>query len=159
MKVLFLDFDGVLNHSDFFQSFLDEHDQLIAPIPNADERLDGACVAQLNRVVEATGAKIVVSSTWRLFRSVSELQTILNRFGFVGEVIDKTTTLNQYNYDRRSKEIDLWLLEHPEVEMFAVVDDDLVDGFHECFVQTKFHGGGLTSERADQLIRVLNGAL
>src|SRR5262245_22677615 len=53
-RVLFLDVDGVLNHEAAFTTMK------LGPAP-----IDPACVAQLDRVVEATGAKIVLSSAWR----------------------------------------------------------------------------------------------
>lgn len=56
MKVIFLDVDGVLNN----QHFLMQHQAQASSLYDA---LDPACLEQLKRIVEATGAHIVVSST------------------------------------------------------------------------------------------------
>ena len=44
----------------------------------------------LNELIKKTGAKVVITSTWRLSRSVEELQRVLDYKGFEGEVIAKT---------------------------------------------------------------------
>ena len=51
---------------------------------------DPDAVNRLNTIITLTGAKVVVSSSWRHGRSVEELQSILNQVGFVGEIIDIT---------------------------------------------------------------------
>jgi hypothetical protein len=63
VKVLFLDVDGVLNQHDFCQK------AMCGPI-HRDK------VERLNRVLDATGAKVVLSSAWRyiLFRKEATLR-------------------------------------------------------------------------------------
>jgi len=64
-RALFLDFDGVLNHADFLYA---GHPQTVAsPHYNYDKResFDPAAIARLNQITDATGAVIVVSSSWR----------------------------------------------------------------------------------------------
>ncbi len=48
MKVIFLDIDGVLKEEDYDAEFKDE------------------CFARLKRIVDATGAEIILSSSWRI---------------------------------------------------------------------------------------------
>ena len=48
MKVIFLDIDGVLKQEDYDAEFQD------------------ACFARLKRIVDATGAIIILSSSWRI---------------------------------------------------------------------------------------------
>ncbi len=52
MKLIFLDVDGVLNGHEFQPG---AQSNLIRP----------DCVARLNRILDATGAKLVISSAWR----------------------------------------------------------------------------------------------
>lgn len=89
MKVIFLDFDGVL---------VTVHDRYTAGSP--------FCVFNLNRIIEATGAKIVVSSSWRILFEMEELTRFLKEWGVQGEVIGKTPV----NHDgERGDEIQAWL--------------------------------------------------
>lgn len=114
MRVIFLDFDGVLNTP----AFLDEVGDYGAIA--AAHQIDTRAVDELNRLVGLTGAKVVVSSTWRRYHSVEELQKLLESRGFRGEVIGKTPELWCY----RGAEIQDWLYEHLEVEQFVILDDD-----------------------------------
>ena len=55
MKVLFLDIDGVVClHKD-------------KDWDNEEEIFDAACCRKLQEIVSATGCKLVLSSSWRLF--------------------------------------------------------------------------------------------
>jgi predicted mannosyl-3-phosphoglycerate phosphatase (HAD superfamily) len=61
VKVIFLDIDGVLcNHESISAGYKTRTAPEQDPYgPHVD------CVAALNRIIKETGAKIVVSSTWR----------------------------------------------------------------------------------------------
>lgn len=104
-RVIFLDIDGVL-----------------APIRRWDRYgdLDPACVGVLNEIVARGGADVVVSSTWRHSRTVTQLQTMLDVGGFTGRVLDKTPTGTPGA--SRGEEIALWLARHP-VHGCAIIDD------------------------------------
>lgn len=189
MKVIFLDFDGVLNHQDWFVRRRDEvkQDEIVAQYPFYE--IDPESIKQLNRIVNETGAKIVVSSTWRHGRTVSELQEILERVGFIGEVIDKTPGFHAKGTDNdgekigytvpRGCEIDWWLdnkgkfqrinwsteeqqkyIDKAIVKNYVILDDDsdMLYGQREHFVKTYFMNG-LTEERADECIKILNSTL
>src|SRR5260370_6892656 len=56
MKIIFLDVDGVLNHSGT-EGWKTTKDAFV---------LDDECLKQLSRILISTDAKIVLSSTWRL---------------------------------------------------------------------------------------------
>src|SRR5258708_3844439 len=114
MKILFLDFDGVLNSNEWFSSL--ERGGRSTKV----EQIDPAAVARLNRIVDASAAKIVVSSSWRLGHSVEELQQILEERGFRGEVVGRTPDLNIV----RGLEILAWLSAQAEVpESYCILDD------------------------------------
>jgi len=104
-RVVFLDIDGVL-----------------APIHRWDRygELDPGCIRVLNEIVAGAGADVVVSSTWRHGKTVTELQGMLEAAGFVGRVIDKTPT-GVLGADR-SDEIASWLAEHA-VDGYVIIDD------------------------------------
>jgi HAD domain in Swiss Army Knife RNA repair proteins len=104
-RVVFLDIDGVL-----------------APIHRWDRygELDPGCIRVLNEIVAGAGADVVVSSTWRHGKTVTELQEMLEAAGFIGRVIDKTPT-DVLGADR-SDEIASWLAEHA-VDGYVIIDD------------------------------------
>lgn len=154
MKVIFLDFDGVLcNRESIFAGYkghiVPKHEPYGA---HAD------CVAELNRVVEQTDAVIVVSSTWRKCRNPRATMTeTLKRWGVTGRVIDITPQLygDQYAYKRRGCEIQRWM-DHYPTESFVILDDDS-DMAHlsHRLVRTTMQTG-LTKADADRAIAILN---
>lgn len=127
MKIVFLDFDGVLNSHLYFKS-----------TPRGKELhddIDPEAVARLNTLCTETGAKIVVSSTWRLGRPVDALQAILDARGFKGEVIGKTEDMRcGPNSDAilRGNEVLQWIKAHPaecgapywDFSEYVILDDD-----------------------------------
>lgn len=86
MKIIFLDIDGVLNHCETRSGICSPTEPL--PLPIAPE-----CMARLNRLIADTGAKIVISSSWRKFARWQDLGPALMRHGLVGAVIGETPDL------------------------------------------------------------------
>lgn len=132
MKIVFLDFDGVLNSTLFF----------IAN-PGAEicteEQVDPAAVARLNTIVSVSKADVVVSSTWRLHHDAAYLQRILDMRGFRGKVIDTTPVLH---HRVRGREIQAWLNWHPETEKFVILDDDSdMEHLSDRLIKTAFVNG------------------
>lgn len=81
-RLIFLDIDGVLNtcqHGSFRCSLNGQEYHAFCP----------KTVAALNRITDETGAKIVVSSTWRL-KGLDVMRAILGDQGVTGEVIGLT---------------------------------------------------------------------
>lgn len=81
---IFLDFDGVLNNRQWFieckdQWISDTDNKLLLPHPTKD--VDPVLVSNVNRLVEQTGANVIVSSTWRILNSLDQLQATINRAG------------------------------------------------------------------------------
>ena len=64
MRIVFLDFDGVLNSHAYFNARTEKFED----VGEAGE-LDPTAVERLNRIIDATGALVVVSSSWRYARS------------------------------------------------------------------------------------------
>ena len=111
MKIIFLDFDGVLNSCERRYH---------------DDPLDKTMIQNVNSVIQTTGAKVVVSSDWRRRNSLSSLQKDLNSFGFVGDLIDKTSEIFSRNCDlesERQQEIFKWLDSNPQVTQWIAIDD------------------------------------
>lgn len=81
--------------------------------------------------------------------------------GFVGEVIGQTPSkVHPGASTTRGEKIQEWFDEHGVPEQFVMIDDDPQIFHHEGhFVKTHMHQGGLTEERAERAIEVLQGNL
>ncbi len=153
MKVLFLDFDGVLNDT----TFIDLTEDLFSA-----QQIDPRAVALLNEIVRATGAKVVVTSSWRRVHRDLVLSEILRSRGFEGELLGSTPSF-QISPDGipkvRGDEIQAWLDASSEpVETFAVLDDD-ADMVHlEHHLARTDATRGLQAEQVAAAVRHLNDA-
>lgn len=148
MKIVFLDFDGVLNSNRWVR----ENIHLIpANHLFMHNNLDHAAVARVEKIVQASGAKVVISSTWRLLNPIAKLRDILKNHGFTGEVVDITPRLGT----ARGNEIADWLNKHGPVESFVILDDDsdMVHLKHRL-VQTSWDFG-LLDEHVAKAIEML----
>lgn len=152
MKVLFLDVDGVLNHAAWMETRKDGRLSAGEDFGWWASMLDPRAVTLLNSVLDRTGAKVVVSSTWRLQHGLASLQKLLESAGFTGEVISRTPS---HDEGGRGAEIFQWLDFHPEVEAYAIVDDsDDVYPLGSRLVQTSWECG-LQENHADALVAML----
>ena len=142
MKVLFLDIDGVLNSQNWFayrlycvknnmvnilMNFVDTDDR---NIKHKLTMLDDRAIANLNRIIEETGCKVVLSSSWRSSIESENIftQNLLKLKGFKYEFYDVTPRLWFSDFSiRRGEEIKFWLdkeSEKHEIESFVILDDD-----------------------------------
>lgn len=144
MKVLFLDIDGVVNHSD--TSFKYNH-----------WPLERYCAFLVGKIQLDTDCKVVLSSSWRVHpEGVSEVE---KRIVPVHDVTPKSWYDEEKDHhSSRGEEIQKWLDSHPEVTRYAILDDDsdMLPEQLPSYFQTYFHGGGLTDEIAKNVINHLN---
>jgi len=135
MKIIFLDIDGVLNSRQTDARCALSGGDLMRPDPALVVRLLGVC--------QETGAKIVLSTSWRLDT------TIVWPF----PVYDVTPRLDAFG--TRAAEIAAWLANttEPVIENFVIVDDEgdagLLHPTH--FIQTDPRTG-LTAEDAAKIV-------
>lgn len=151
VKVVFLDFDGVLNSESFVRDYYRK-----SFLQREPAEIDPVAVARLNRILEATGAVVCISSSWRLLHKTEELVDFLKGTGFTGKVIGITPRLDA----PRGMEIQEWMDTAPgyrEIESFVILDDD-ADMAHlgHRLVQTDF-AGGLEDHHIERAIRMLEG--
>ena len=150
LYIIYLDIDGVLNRANVF------YPEQGAPSLHYEPR----CVAELNRILEATGAEMVLSSAWRLEkdRDVSKLFRMWGISGpnpqrmFLGK-----THRTDYRYvgaEARAAEIKHWQETWGSgATRYCAIDDlDLRPWLPCCFVKGDV---GLTSENADAVIQYL----
>ena len=155
MKVIFLDIDGVLVTRSHLTVLLDNG--MKSTDSMGRHVFDPKCIDNLKKIVDATGAKIVLSSTWKVF-GWEMFQLLWKERNMPGEVIAFTP-----NKNNRGTEIDDWMngtirFQHPNVESFVIIDDDIHDlliGQFPHIVHTTFEHG-LTSGDVDNAIRILN---
>lgn len=163
IKCVFLDFDGVLNDQLYLKSKRESGLYKGTEWPWL-EMIDPTKVALLNQIIEATQAKVVVSSSWRIANTQEQLQSYLNHHGFIGEIIGTTTRKMSNNY--RGNEIK-WTLEYMkedgiDVEKFVILDDnsDMLE-LKKYLIQTSFtpligdDSGGLQQRHIDLAIERL----
>lgn len=159
MKTIFLDIDGVLNvdyadKDQFGHIFKDEY------------------VQNLKEIIEKTGAKIVISSTWK-DKGIERMLDLWKERNLPGEIIDITpdcievcgnTNIVYYDQVKRGHEIKLWLDRHPEVTQYVIIDDiqDFLDEQQVHFVNcstgepVKPWKSGLKEECKIKAINILN---
>lgn len=154
LKILFLDIDGVLNSGKYIISLAGGFDDPI-------NQMDPVAVARLNTITDATGAKIVVSSTWRLAfkRHPTPLDAITRCFrsyGITGDIIGMTIDKANAVRNCRGKEIQAWLDDnHGQVDVFVIIDDNSDMGrLLPKLIQTKFEDG-LQDEHVEAIIDLL----
>jgi hypothetical protein len=104
MKVIFLDIDGVLNCDK-------------TPNPRKFPYIvDKKLLTRLKKLLDRTGAKVVLSSTWRC-DPIGLFAAKYWGVPFIDVCPDKPRS-------PRCKEITSWLADHPQVTRFVVIDDE-----------------------------------
>lgn len=147
MKYLFLDIDGVLNSEDFFNACHAKHPQ----DRDYDREIDPRAAALLDRIARDTGARIILSSSWRV--RMAETARALRDAGLNTPVSDCTPTLPTRI---RGKEIEAFLRCHPYTQ-YAILDDDsdFLPEQEPHLVRTLWKTG-FTPEDAKKAIEILN---
>lgn len=144
MKVLFLDIDGVVClHKDKDWN-------------NEEEIFDAACCRKLQEIVSATGCKLVLSSSWRLFpESIRSMFRQLKPFGVTRENFLGRTPLR----GERGDEIMAYLKKRPQIETFVALDDERF--YSRVFPKDRLiltkPESGITENVKNACIRKLNG--
>lgn len=170
MRVLFLDFDGVLNSLRYMQASYEERTRAAEAATGYEQhwthyvlQIDPEAVKLVDEVVEHADAHVVVSSTWRKYHELWQLVKMLHNRGskldasrFIGRTCDNFE-LSNGDWSRRGHEIQAWLDQHPEVTSFAIVDDDS-DMEHLCdrLVQTSWERG-IERKHVEKLVEMLGG--
>ena len=154
MKVIFLDVDGVLNGMDF----LTHAEKLI------EENLgyiDDRSVSRVVKIIQETGAKVVLSSSWRSmfndkmepqYRPAEDLAARFARYGI--SFIGKTPSRSSY----RGREVRAWLENHPEVTTYVILDDSAFPDWNELttsWIQTDWQTG-IDDTDVERAIAILN---
>lgn len=153
MKVIFLDIDGVLNHTKTVRGW------------GKMRFVDTRKMLRVKEICDRTGAKVVISSSWRWGTQEDALPEDKRQWSCFIEECDKhhipVIDITPFSVDNhRGSEIMKWLMLHDSVTDYVVIDDIPYD-MHmvkEHFVLTKDHIG-LNNERKEKAIEILEGKL
>jgi len=162
-KVIFLDIDGVLN-TGWWYSQMDRN----TPKDKYGYAFDPISVANLKKILDETGAEIVISSSWKSF-GLTELETMWHDRGLPGRLIGITPNTvsdelllnadldHMELFSIRGMEIKEWLDKHgKKVSHYVIIDDmdNMLPEQKPHFVQTNPEVG-ITDKNADEAIMML----
>ena len=150
MYIIFLDIDGVLINRKYASR----------------NKADPQCVKFLNEITDRTGAKIVLSTSWR-YRGLDRMKEILEGWGVTGDIIDVTPDFPEYS---RRYEIEKWLekvvgetldfsWDGKIIHSFVIIDDELDAHIQSSWGVRPSFEYGLTQTDADRAIAILEGYL
>ena len=122
-KIIFLDFDGVMDTA-YYDHILSKNG--LATTDKYGVLFDPTCISNLKKIIDATGADIVVSSTWKDFMSYQEILEMWKECNLPGFVTDVTPTVSRH----RGSQIDAWLRDCKDVCQYVIIDDLGAGNFH-----------------------------
>lgn len=117
MKIIFLDFDGVMV-TDRYQAQLTAVNS-----PLRDEygaKFDPVCVENLRHIIDATDAGIVITSTWKMEMGLDGILQMWDARNLPGKVIGVTPDIDPIH---RGDEVQAWLDANPGAVRYAIIDD------------------------------------
>lgn len=163
MKILFLDIDGVLNSRAY------DRKRNWSELTNIDETR----LPLVKKIIDKTGAKIVLISTWRRHWDKDEslcdedgmyINRLFTKYGLT--IYDKTPDLDLLS--KRRDEVKAWLEDKAwlveygyEVECFVILDDyrfGWEDLSEFCIHTNPQYGLGLEEEHVASAINLLNSS-
>lgn len=163
-KVIFLDFDGVMNT----ERYIAERRRNGLPVSDRYGYLfDPEAVDNLRRIINATGAAVIISSSWRL-EGEERMEAMWHERTLPGQLIGVTGQSPHTNFPvavgrkagvAKGEEIRSWLKEHAPQPCCYVIFDDEADIRSEQlphFIHTDPRIG-ITRADAERAIRILNG--
>jgi len=138
-KVLFLDIDGVCNSAQFAVASKSRGILGIDPYP----------AFLVGKIQLDTGCEVVLSSTWRLWDEGKE--------DVRKQVVDFVDITPDLHGKDRGYEIEAWLEQNPDVDVYAILDDDMDMLVYQApnFFKTRW-AEGLTPEIAKAVTEHLN---
>ena len=154
MKIIFLDFDGVMDTS-YYDHILSKEGK-----PGNDQYgaiFDPYCIRNLKRIIEETEADIVVSSSWKYMMGYQDFLNMWKDRGLPGFITDVTP--NPVDRRKRGDEIDAWIEECKTECQYVIIDDLEANNFNEhqiprLLIVNPFFG--LDEETAERAIQILN---
>jgi len=147
MKVLFLDIDGVCNSAEYAEARFKKTGK--GGLLGIDKKL----AEKIRRIIKETGCEVVLSSTWRLYPNARD-QVRRDVCGFI-DVTPNFQAGAQNGRTERGYEVQHWLDQHQDVEIYAILDDDSDFLKDQWLFKTTFKQG-ITDQIAANVIAHLN---
>ena len=156
MKIIFLDVDGVLNNTRTTNTF---EDYIF---------VDDDKIKLLKQIIDATNAKIVLSSSWRKgWRFKDQNPACANEDVRLFKALEyklKEFDIELMSYTKhlwhRGKEIENWLenWEGEKIESYVILDDMPAEEFisHSTHLIQTDIAEGLTEKQVERAIKMLN---
>ena len=144
MKYILLDFDGVLTSESWTRQCIFEcrRENMFGL-----DWFDPGCLQALQTIVDATGAGIVVSSSWRELGD-ENLQRLWTSTPMPGRFLGTTPI---WILTKREA-IEEWIHKHQE-DRYVILDDDSLGFANQVKTDIRI---GLTNEKAQKAISILN---
>ena len=150
--ILFLDVDGVLNSHTYIRRG--------GSVNCRTDGIDPEAVKHLQRIIDETDCSLILSSTWRLIHSLSDMRGKLIAKGarspcpLRGKTTDLSSRGGTIERHSRGLEVNAWIQSAGFKGRFVCVDDDgdFLPG--QNLVQTTFETG-LTAAHAERCITLL----
>jgi hypothetical protein len=125
-KIIFVDIDGPMIPIRAY--YLQSQTDIVS-------LFDPCAVSLLNKLIEASQASIVISSTWQI-QGYESCKTIFEDNGIICEFHRDWCTERKFS-STRTQEISWWLNNHPEITHYVALDDEMLDskvlpGFVQC---------------------------
>jgi hypothetical protein len=139
MKIIFLDFDGVINPIEYHQS---------------QGFSKTACANVQSILTKEPNVRIVISSAWRR-NGLEYCQKTLKEHGIDStKVIGLTDDEGGFPPEHRHAQIERWLKDHKEVNSYVVLDDYPLKEFGEKYVKINGYVG-ITQKDAEKALEIL----
>lgn len=122
MKVIFLDVDGVLNSDEYIDKIKKLNVNTIKSKVSVNK------IGLLKQAVDATGARVVLTTSWRYRRDGTLLKNLLLKYGICA---DSTPFLD----NNRGIEIKSYLSNNPNVDRYVILDDEIFDSYDEELIK------------------------
>lgn len=129
-KVIFLDIDGVMATSSYVKHSVNVlmrvngfsyEEAKYHTKDEFGEIFDSIAVDALEKIINSTKAKIVITSGWKKGKSVEFFKEMWKKRNLPGEILDITDCTI---HDNRREEIDGYLYDHSsDIESYLVIDD------------------------------------
>ena len=157
MKLLFLDFEGVLNSINFFKKGHQYYENLF------NDNIDKNAVSLVNQIIKKTNAQIVLISDWRIFSK--RLPKMLEEIGIKGKLysnlplsssITSTTTEPKWSIANKCKEIKAFIeREKNNITTYCIITSNKEIDINNNVVLTSIITG-LTENDVNKAINILN---
>jgi len=135
LNVIFLDFDGVICTARHAYA-VNQRGVICC--------LDPVALAFLERMAIEYGAKVVISSSWRLGEKARHFEQLFATAGFIrlSRALHGDWCTDSAG-SHRGSQIERWLAKHPETERYVILDDDsdMLDYQKPFFVHSDCYDG------------------